>query len=410
MARINAAQKNKLFNSALFALAQKQFSLTNMLTGAAPKGISDIEKKQTEAGAPIVRITDLEKSKGQTVSVDIIHDINKAPTMGDDKLAGRGDTMTFASDEIKIDQTRHMVDSGGKMLQQSTGITLPPAARKLLHGYYKRLQEERTLYHLSGARGSRYGRNMILPTEVDPKFQQYLVNEVLAPTFSRHVYGGDATSLENMDTSDTFSLDVIDRLWLTINEMENPLQSIRFEGDQAADDSPFYVCLVSARQWDDFYTSTTNKDWQQFQSNAIKRGSQFNHPLFKGDCLMYRNILIKYQQRNVEFAAGEAVKVSNNDAKATTQTVNANVKTHRALLLGAQAAGQAWGNTNGKKDGSSKSDVKSHFSSHTETIDHGNAEEHSVSWMDGTKKLRFEDKDGYVHDHGVFVADTAVSA
>jgi N4-gp56 family major capsid protein len=403
MANINAAQQAKVFNGALFALAQKQYSLTNLLMGKAPQGQSEIGKKQTDAGAPIVRITDLEKNKGQTVSVDIIHDINKTPTMGDDKVAGRGDSMTFASDEIAIDQTRHMVDSGGAMLRQSTGISLPPAATKLLQGYYKRLEEERLLYHLAGARGSRYTRSMILPNATDKNFDKYMINKVQAPTHSRHFYAGDATSLEDMDASDLFSLSVVDRIWLSIQEMDNPLQYINFTEDKGADESPFYTMFVTARQWDDFYQSTSNKDWQQMQATALKRSGMFNHALFRGECLMYRGILIKPMQRQVEFQAGEDVKVSQNVQAATETTVTAAVKTHRAIVLGAQALGQAWGNAATKKGG------KSHFSSHTEDTDHENSKEHSISWMNGCKKLRFEDRDGYVHDHGVIVADTAVS-
>lgn len=403
MPKLNAAQQNKIFNGALFALSQKQYSLTNLLTGKAPQGQSEIGKQQTAPGAPIVRITDLEKAKGQTVSVDIIHDINKTPTMGDDKIAGRGDSMTFASDEIKIDQTRHMVDSGGAMLRQTTGIALPPAATKLLQGYYKRLEEERVLYHLAGARGSRYTRSMVLPTAGDVNFNKYMINPIKAPTFSRHFYGGDATSLDTLDATDLFSLSVVDRLWLSIQEMDNPLQYINFSDDKAADESPFYTMFVSARQWDDFYQSTSNKDWQQMQATALKRGSMFNHALFRGECLMYRGILIKPMQRHVEFAAGENVAVAQNVEAATESNVAAAVKTHRAILLGAQALGQAWGNAATKNGG------KSHFSSHTEDTDHKNAKEHSISWMNGSKKLRFADRDGYLHDHGVMVADTAVS-
>ena len=44
-----------------------------------------------------------------------------------------------------------------------------------------------------------------------------------------------------------------------------------------------------------------------------------------------------------------------------------------------------------------------------EAMDHDNAKEHSIAWMNGTKKLRFEDRDGFVEDHGIIAVDTAVS-
>lgn len=401
--RIQAAQQAKLYNAALFALAQKQYSLTNMLTGKAPQGTSDINKKQTEAGAPIVRVTDLEKAKGDEVTVDIVHDINKEPTMGDTKLAGRGDSMTFASDTIKIDQTRHMVDSGGKMQKQTTGIQLDPTATKMLQGYYRRLEEERMLYHAAGARGTRYTKGMIIPTSDAVNFDRIMVNKVTAPTKNRHFFGGDATSVGNIDSSDLFSLAVVDAMWLAISEMDNPLQYISYEDDQAAHDTPFYVQFVSPRQWDDLYTSTSYKDWQQMQAQATKRATHFNHPIFKGDCLMYRGILIRPNLSYVEFGAGSNVKVSDGTAQAGETDDTAGVTIHRSILMGGQALACAWGNAAKKSGG------KSHFSAHSEDTDHNNSKEHSIAWMNGAKKLRFEDRDGYIEDHGVMVCDTAVS-
>jgi N4-gp56 family major capsid protein len=400
-ARISKAQQQKIYNAALFALTQKQFSFINMLTGKSPKGTSDINKKQTDAGAPIVRVEDLSKAKGDEVSLDIVHDINKEPTMGDDRIEGRGDSMTFATDTIKIDQTRHMVDSGGKMLQQTTGIALPPVATKMLQGYYKRLEEERMVYHAAGARGDLYTKGMIVPPSDAKNFGRIMVNELTAPTKNRKFYGGDATGIADLDGSDLFSLSVVDDIWLSISEMDNPLQHLRMDGDMAADDNPFYVMFVTPRQWNDFYTSTSGKEWQQMIANAHKRSTSFNHQVFKGDCLMYRNILVKPFNRYVQFNAGSTVMEANADGSETAQ--NAGTTIHRSILLGGQALAQAWGNA-GKKTGG-----KSHFTSTTKDVDHDNAKEHSIAWMNGTKKLRFEDRDGYVEDHGIIAVDTAVS-
>lgn len=400
-ARISPAQQQKIYNAALFALTQKQFSFINMLTGKSPKGVSDINKKQTDAGAPIVRVEDLSKAKGEEVTVDIVHDINKEPTMGDDRIEGRGDSMTFASDTIKIDQTRHMVDSGGKMLQQTTGISLPPVAIKMLQGYYKRLEEERMVYHAAGARGDLYTKGMIVPPDEAKNFARIMVNELTAPSKGRKFYGGDATGISSLDSSDVFSLSVVDAIWLSIQEMDNPLQHIRFEGDPAMDDSPFYVKFVSPRQWNDFYTSTSGKDWQQMIANANKRSTHFNHQVFKGDCLMYRNILIKPFGRYVQFNTGSNVMEAQADGTESAETAGTTI--HRSVLLGGQAMAQAWGNAGKAKGG------KSHFTSTTKDVDHDNAKEHSIAWMNGTKKLRFEDRDGYVEDHGIIATDTAVS-
>lgn len=399
--QLSKAQQQKVYNAALFALSQKQFSFINMMTGKAPKGTSDINKKQTDAGAPIVRVEDLSKGKGDEVTVDIVHDINKEPTMGDRRIEGRGDSLTFSDDTIKIDQTRHMVDSGGKMQQQSTGIALPPVAMKMLQGYYKRLEEERMFYHAAGARGDLYTKGMIVPTSDAQTFKEIMINEVTAPTVNRKFYGGDATGITDLESSDIFSLSVVDNIWLSIAEADNPLQHLRFDDDKAADDNPFYVMLCSPRQWDDFYTSTSGKEWSQMIARAQKRSQSFNHQVFKGDCLMYRNIVIKPYNRFIQFNAGS--NIMEGLANGTEQAQTVGVKTHRAILMGSQALAMAWGNA--VKEGNNKS----HFTSTTEKVDHGNAKEHSIAWMNGAKKLRFKDRDGNMEDHGIIVADTAVS-
>jgi len=183
-------------NAALFAAATRTHNMTNMLTGPAPKGIAEIGKMQTDAGAPIVRVTDLTTQPGQQVTVDIVHRLTGRPTMGDERLEGRSDTMTFAQDTVGINQGRHLVDNGGAMFVQTIGQPINQIAQALLKSWYKDLDEETTLYHLAGARGSDYNSNLIVPLEADPEYAKIMVNPVVPPTFSRHFYGGDATSVQ----------------------------------------------------------------------------------------------------------------------------------------------------------------------------------------------------------------------
>lgn len=60
--------------------------MVNILTEQqdAPKAVSPDKKstKQTSAGAPVVRITDLNKQAGDEVTFSIMHKLSKRPTMG----------------------------------------------------------------------------------------------------------------------------------------------------------------------------------------------------------------------------------------------------------------------------------------------------------------------------------------
>lgn len=396
---------NKIFNAALFTQATRANNFTNLMTDNAPKSVDTNKNnpsKQTQSGAPIVRVTDLAKSKGEEVTMDLYHELKGRPTMGDKKLAGRGESLTSSQFTAKINQGRHMLDSGGKMTQQRTMQDLVQIANSMLAPYYLKYSDEVTHVQLAGARGNDLA-GWILPDASDSEFNELIVNPIVPPTFDRHFYGNDATSLTNLDSTDKFSLADVDKLRLAIDEMANPLQPVKFAEDPAAEDNPFYVLLVTPRQWYDINRSADGSMIRTLQANAFARGNQFKHPIFVGDCWLWNNILIKKSRRPITFNAGSSVTVCTNTADAQTTNVTAAVKTDRAILLGAQALADIYGQSGKASDGGY------YFSMNTEDTDHGNAKEHSIGWMNGKAKIRFKGVNGWVSDHGVTVLDTARS-
>ena len=373
-----------------------------MLTGSVPQSASKDKNKgknQTEKGAPIVMINDLASQAGDTVEMDLFHNLNGLPTMGDKKLEGRGEDLSKVTFELSIDQGRKSVDSGGKMSQKRTKHNLLSTAKVLLGNYFNDLNDELAMYHLAGARGSFAGDGIIVPTADHEDFAEILVNPVMAPTYDRHIYGGDATSIETIDAADIMTLDKLDDLALILEEQANPIKHISFEADQMANESPFYLLFVTPRQWKDLYASATEKKLIELQARAIKRGTGFNHPVFKGDVLMWRNILVRQYRKPVRFYAGDVVTVSNNDNAGTTKQVTAQVDIDRAILLGGQSMANAYG---GSTSGA-------HFSMITEKTDLQNGRETAIIWMNGCKKVRFESKSGRMNDYGTMVLDTAVT-
>lgn len=403
MTTITPAQARKIQQAALFTASQRNRSFVNMFTEEAPKAATGDKKgeKQTSPHAPIVRISDLSKTAGETVDMQIVHKLSKRPTMGDQKIAGRGEGLDFTSFELKINQGRHQVDAGGKMSQQRTVHDLRKTARTLLGPYFNDLQDQIATFHLAGARGDFFQDDMIVPLAEHEEFADIMVNDLLPPTYDRHFFGGDATTFEGLDAADVFSLETVDNLSLYLEEMAHPIQPVKFTGDDLAGDEPFYVLNVTPRQWYDWSQTSTYKDWQQLVAAAVNRGRNFKHPVFSGECAMKGNILVrKYKGAPVRFNTGSTVNVSANDAAATVSQVTAGTTIDRAILLGGQALASAWGKTqNG-----------SQFSMHEEKTDAGNRTEITIGWMNGLKKIRFADKAGRVNDHGVIALDTAVSA
>lgn len=402
MTTITKAQAAKAFGAALFVHTRRRNTFVNMLTGAAPQAAakdSNHGKKQTEKGAPIVMIRDLESQAGDTVEMDLFHNLSGLPTMGDKKLEGRGESLSKTVFELSIDQGRKMVDSGGKMSQKRTKHNLLSTAKTLLGNYYNDLKDEVAMYHLAGARGSFNPDDIIVPLESHEEFAEIMVNPIMPPTYDRHVFGGDATSFEAIDPADIMTLDKLDDLALILEEQQNPMKHIEFEKDEMANESPFFLLFVTPRQWRDLWTSASEKKMQELMARAMARGRGFNHAVFKGDVIMWRNILVRQYKKPVRFYAGDTVSVSNNDKAATTKLVTAGTDIDRAILLGGQALANAYG----------KTDSGNHFHMSTEKTDHGNANETAIVWMNGCKKVRFSDRVGRVNDFGTMVLDTAVS-
>ncbi|ECY1974416.1 N4-gp56 family major capsid protein, partial [Salmonella enterica] len=387
----------------LFTAANRARSMVNILTDqqAAPQSVSPDKAgtRQTSRGAPVVRLTDLNKGKGDEISFNIMHKLSKLPTMGDQRIAGRGEDLSQDEFSLRIDQGRHQVDAGGRMSQQRTKFDLVKSSSTLLGTYFNDLQDQCAVVHLAGARGDFYADDIIVPLADHPEFMKIMINDVMPPTHDRHFFGGDATSFETLDSSDVFTLSLVDNMALFIDEMAHPLQPVRMKGDELYGEDPYYVMYVTPRQWNDWYTTTSGKDWQQMMTRAVNRSKGFNHPLFKGECAMWRNILVrKYSGMPIRFYSGSKVAVSNNDLEATTKVVEAQTNIDRGMLLGAQALANAYGST---KNGG-------HFSMVKEKTDAQNRDEVTINWMNGLKKIRFKEKTGKMQDHGVITVDTAI--
>lgn len=402
MTQVTSAQANKLMQVALFTEAQRSESLINMLTDEAPKTAKIIGGgKQTSHTAPVVRVTDLTKNAGDEVDMQIVHQLSNRPTMGDKKIAGRLESLSFADFSLKINQARHGVDAGGKMSQKRTKHDLRATARTLLSdGYYGRLLDQIGFTHLAGARGDYSATDIILPLASDDEFAEIMVNAVKAPTYERHFFGGDATTFAGIDAADVFNLGCVDDMALYLDEMSNPIQPIKMVADPSGGE-PLFLLMVTPRQWNSFYTSSSGKDWNAMLASAVERGKGFNHPLFRGQCAMWRNILIKpYKGMPIRFNQGSTVNVcAANSADGTETQVTAATTIDRAILLGAQALANAFGS--GKEGGA--------FNLNEEQTDHKNSTELVISWMNGLAKLRYKQKNGYVQDHGCMVLDTAVT-
>jgi N4-gp56 family major capsid protein len=405
----------KIYSAALFAQIQKQPSFTNSLIGPAPKEGSALEKLrgQTSPDMPIVRITDLVGHFGDKVTVDIFGTVGGKPIVGDADAEGTGAALSSATQEIRIDLATKVVDAGGKMSQKRTKHQLRNIAKANLVSYFSRLDDQTALVHMAGARGAQNTADWVVPLDSDPDFGDILINPVQAPTYNSHfIADGDslvkpsAANLSAVATTDILKLEHIDGLRTIMNEMAFPIQPIRIADDPAATDQPMWVLYVSPLAWSALLTNTSPTGIRAFQQNAWNRASYGSkHPLFRGEVGMWNGILVRQLTRAVRFLPSDTLKyvaaadvATAAETSGTVPALGAGYAIDRAILLGGQALGHAYGK-NGNNSGP--------FNWLEKPYNFGRALEVAGDVMGGKAKVRFN-LDGEVRDHGVMVLDTAV--
>lgn len=349
----------KHYSAALFASSLRGTSALENLMG--PVNPSDAMQKtagQTDPGVPIVRIDNLMKNPGDVVSLDLIDTIGGEPLIGDVNREGKGSPLSFTSQEIRIDLASKVIDAGGSMSQQRTKHNLREIALAQLSGYFPRLDIQESLVHLAGARGSQQGTDWTIPLQSSANFGSIMVNPVLAPSYNRHlvVNGANLTQggqqLGSIVSTDQLKLVHLDMMRKRIDDMDQPLQSVKLAGDSAATTSKMWVFLATPNQYS---VLLTEGSLRAFQQNAVNRAAYMDrrHPLFAGEAGMWNGILVIKNERAIRFMPGETTKIitAANAATATEtdQAVNAALTAgyavERGLLLGAQALGVAYGKT-----------------------------------------------------------------
>lgn len=386
----------KVYGAAVFAAVQQEPGFMNLLSGGAPNlsGAASKMRGQTSADYPVVKITDLSKGDGDNVTVDLFNILRGKPVMGDKRLEGRGMKTSTSTMEVRIDQSRGLADTGGKMVQKRTRHNLRTVIQAGLTNWAHRLEDQRTLVHLAGARGDQNTADWAVPLDNDPDFGEIMVNSIKAPSIDRHFFAGDATAPADIGADDELTLTDIERVASILRESDVPLQPVKVSGDVYAWNNPLYVCFVTERQWA-YLKRPSQTQYRDALTNAMKRFDGQRHPLFMGDSILWNGILIKPMGRYaIRFNSGTAIKVS--DATGAESSSVAAQPVDRAIILGAQALAKAYG-SEGTSD--------YFYAWNEELVDHGNAVEVSLAMMEGAAKVRFTVNDRVI-DHGVAVIDS----
>ncbi|MEG0194484.1 MAG: DUF4043 family protein [Comamonas sp.] len=401
----------------VFHTCMQRRTTLNRLTGKMPTEADAIAgtKRQTKATMPIVRAEDLGKGKGDEVEFQLDQPLGSYPIMGSEFAKGKGPGMSYENARFRVNQARFPIDMGDQMSRIRTPYDLRkfgrPKAQRLMDDYI----EHATLVHMAGARG--FNDHLIewrVPLASHPKFEQIMVNRVKAPTRNRHLVAGAGTVGELsanagelvIATTDLLSMDTVDGVRSWMDQIPLPPPPVEFDEDLAATDSPIRVMLLSPAQYSGF---ATDPNFRSYQANAMARARLAkDHPLFLGEAGLWNGILLIKMPKAIRFYAGDEMKycASYNDEAESSCVVPASFTdkfaVDRAILLGGQALGQAFGR-------SDHSGVPFFWSE--EVDDHKDKMEILIGAILGMSKIRFAvDHGDYKQftDHGVTVLDTAV--
>lgn len=417
----------------LFYATMQRRTILNKLAGSFPtdKDAQAKARMQTSTDYPIVRNKDLTKVAGDRITFDLVNPTMGKVIMGDAYAQGLGQPMTFAQDGLHINVSRYPVSAGSQMSQQRTVHELLGLARANAYGFLARLEDQRTLVHLAGARGYHNNGEWAVPLASDSAFASTMINPVRAPSKNRHFMcnGGNIVPVNasanalTIQTTDTMSTDLVDSLATWLDATPFAPGAVKFEGDELAEDSPMRVLLVSNAQFNAFLRSPMFRTWQ---ANSMARASAANkNPLMLGDAGLWRGILIVKMPKPIRFFAGNAVNHCSSvtaTTEVTTDLVPAGFGTYdgngggtgfavdRALLLGSQALGQALGKAKMLTEGGEEIDGQSVMYSE-ELMDHKARLEVLVGIVNGMSKIQFLQDFGQSQqytDFGVVAIDTAV--
>lgn len=426
---VGSTLARKLFGVALFATTQRANGLMKNLTGPAPKQ-PDAEKKLKQQSAPdmpVVRVTDLAKTQGDQVSMDLFNVISGKPLVGDINAEGKGEKLSWSSMNAFINLLTKVVDAGGKMSQQRTVYQLRGLAMANLVGYFPRLEDQQTLVMLAGSRGDQTGLDWVVPqqfttgasTAADVDFASILVNTVQAPTYNRHyvvnaagfTQGGQ--QLGSIASTDKLKLSHLDILREIIDDSEVQLQPVKIADDPAANDEPMWLLLLPPRAYSTLLQdATANNNIRAFQQYAWTRASYGSkHPLFRGEVGMWNGIFVKKITRSIRFLSQSFTNIiTQANRYAATETaqqvanIGASAAVERGLLLGAQAMANVYGRNQGSDFYASYNERLYNFERNYEAMG---------EVMNGKAKVRFSIPDGAGNveptDMGVLVVDSCVA-
>lgn len=318
----------------------------------------------------IERKVELEDEAGDTIQFDLSMRLRGGMTLGDNRVEGSAESLTFYTDEVKIDQARKGASAAGRMSRKRTLHNLRRIAKERTSEYVAQWIDEGFFVYLSGdANFSAINQDAVFD-------RAFAGNPVQAPDKDHMLYAGSAVSKQTLTTADKMSVAFLERVAVkpTMQNAVNP-DVIRMT-PVTVESAKRFLVLMSPFQAYDLRTEVGDLSWSKI-SQALATAEGRNSPICKGGLGMINNLVLHEHEsvrRFSDYGAGGDVHAA------------------RALLLARQAGVVAYGSGG---NGARMSWVE-------KMTDADNQIEIYCGLIAGMKKTRFNDL-----DFGVCALDTA---
>lgn len=305
----------------------------------------------SDANSIIQRKTEL-KDGGDRVRIGLRMQLTGDGFTENEAAEGNGESLTLFSDDIVVNELGHVVGVASKNTidQQRVLFDLRMEARDGLADWYAKRWSVSFFNQVCG-----------YTAEANTKFTG--LNAAVAPSSTHHLYKGSTKTDQGQGTSDTFTLDMIDKAVEIAKTVSPKIRPIRVNGADK------WVMYIHPFQTTSLRTSTSTGQWLDIQKAAMQGGQVSDNPIFTNALGEYHNVIIR-----------ESLDVTQGVHSSTGAPV---ATTRRAVLLGAQAACIAFGKQTGV----------GRFRWNEETYDHKRRLEVSAWTIHGLKKLQFNAAD-----------------
>ena len=269
----------------------------------------------------IERKVELEDEAGDTVQFDLSMRLRGGMTLGDNRVEGSAEALTFYTDEVKIDQARKGASAAGRMSRKRTLHNLRRIARDRTSEYVAQWIDEGFFVYLSGD-------STLSAINQDAVFDQaFAGNAIQAPDTDHILYGGSATSKATLTASDKMSVAFLERVAVKPKMMNAVNPNVVRMNPVTVEGAKRFVVLMSPFQSYGLRTETGDLSWSKIQQAAATAEGR-NSPIFKGGMGMVNNLVLHEH---------ESVR------RWTDAGAGSNVAMARGLLLGRQAGVVAYG-------------------------------------------------------------------